>query len=272
MSGACKIYTLHDPDTLVVRYVGFTSKSLEDRLLGHIKSSKISSFQNHRVAWIRSLTRAGKNPVILFVETVTKENWQAREQFWISHFRRSGCDLTNSCDGGEGVVNPSNETRARLSAALKGRVFSAETRAKIGNFHRGKIISAEQRAKISAKLTGRTVPGHVREKMRASKLGVVFSDEHRRKLREANLGKKASKEARENMSAARLGGSHSAETRRKISESIKKPVTDPSTGMIFCSGDSAAVSLGVCRRTVTAWLKSGRLTYANNKLKEVISS
>lgn len=46
--------------------------------------------------------------------------------------------------------HPSNETRAKRSASLKGRRFSEEHRAKLAAAHRGRTLSPEHRAKIAA--------------------------------------------------------------------------------------------------------------------------
>ena len=93
--------------------------------------------------------------------------------------------LRNLTDGGEGMSNPSKETRRKMSEARKGLAVSKETRRKLSEAHTGKTRSEETRRKISEARTGMT-----------------FSDEHRRKLSEAGVRR-----------------SHPDETRRKMSES-----------------------------------------------------
>ena len=66
------------------------------------------------------------------------------------------------------IVSISPETRARISAANKGKntwskgrsgkLHSDETKAKIGAIHKGKIVSEETRAKLSAAMTGKSSP------------------------------------------------------------------------------------------------------------------
>lgn len=63
---------------------------------------------------------------------------------------------------------PSAETRAKISAAGKGRIVSAETRLKIGIAHKGKTITPEARAKMSAAKRGKKLSAEVRSSMSAS--------------------------------------------------------------------------------------------------------
>jgi len=55
------------------------------------------------------------------------------------------------------------ETKAKISAALKGRVLSAEHRAKLSASRRGKPRSEETKAKLSRIMKGKVIPPHVRE-------------------------------------------------------------------------------------------------------------
>ena len=105
------------------------------------------------------------------------EEWEAYEceVELISFYGRAqdGGTLSNVSTGGAGCpgVIPNDETRAKRSRALKGRVITPEWRAKLSaaaqgrvvpevtrraasKAHRGKPKSAEHRAKISAALKG----------------------------------------------------------------------------------------------------------------------
>ncbi len=98
----------------------------------------------------------------------------------------------------------SAETRAKMSAALRGRTLSPETRAKMsaammGNtYNVGRTLSPEHRAK----LRGRTMSPETRAKLLAANLGRTMSPEHRAKLSAANRGRTLSPEHRAKMSAA----------------------------------------------------------------------
>jgi len=85
-------------------------------------------------------------------------------------------------------LNPnkhSDEARAKISDANKGRTMSAEARAKIGAAHKGKTVSAEARAKLSAALKGRIITAEARAKLSAAGKGRTHSAEHRAKIRAA---------------------------------------------------------------------------------------
>lgn len=95
------IYALIDPDTGETRYVGKATIP-ESRLQGHVFTSCTPWVQENveKGAWIRELAGRGKVPITKILETVTEENWQARECYWIAHCKSSGNRLTNRKPGG----------------------------------------------------------------------------------------------------------------------------------------------------------------------------
>ncbi len=81
--------------------------------------------------------------------------------------RQFGGVLVNKTDGGEGAVGSvrSKETRARVSKALRGRIFAPEHCSKISESNRGRIASTEHRAKLSEAGLGRTLTAEERSKV-----------------------------------------------------------------------------------------------------------
>lgn len=65
------IYTLSDPRTNKVRYVGM-SKNPEKRFKSHIKESKSGS-KNHRCNWVRELLDENLYPIINIIEETSFE-------------------------------------------------------------------------------------------------------------------------------------------------------------------------------------------------------
>ena len=112
--------------------------------------------------------------------------------------------------------NPSPETRAKMSAALKGRKHSPEHRAKISAAVRNQ--SPETRAKRSAAL--RNPSPETRAKRSAALKGRPLSPEHRAKLSAAASKRKFSPETRAKLSAAGKGQIQSPETRAKKSAAM----------------------------------------------------
>lgn len=198
------VYALSDPETGEVRYVGKTVLSLEKRLKGHFSDKA----ENHKTHWIRSLLARGLKPTIKSIEEDIAENWAERERYWIAYYRDQGARLVNLADGGQGSPgwSASEEQRAKLSAAMKGRRFSMDHRANLSASLKGRKFSAEECAKISAALKGRT----------PSNKGKTHSPETRARISASLKGKSASPETRAKMGAAQKGRVHSPETRAKI--------------------------------------------------------
>jgi hypothetical protein len=78
-------------------------------------------------------------------------------------------DLLSAALKGRPGHSPTSETRAKISAAHKGRPVTPETRAKMSAAHKGRPVTPESRAKISAAHKGRPVIPETRAKMSAAK-------------------------------------------------------------------------------------------------------
>ena len=176
---------------------------------------------------------------IVFLETnLSNVGALALERRYIRWYGRKDIGtgiLLNRTDGGEGATGISEETRAKLSAANKGRKHSEETRSKLSVANKGKKfseetcsklrlskqhISEETRAKLSAVNKGRK---HSEETIQ-SRIGRKQSDETRAKISAAKKGKKLvarSEETRAKISSANKGKKQSEETKRKISETLR---------------------------------------------------
>ena len=145
----------------------------------------------------------------------------------INAIKKHNCKVPNGynlTDGGEGLRNPSLETRQKISVANKGKPSwqkgkpspmkgiprSEETRQKISIANKGRVFSEEHRQKLSASNKGRSswnkgkpspmkgIPRseETRQKISIAKKGRTFSEEHRQKLSVANKGKTLSEDTR----------------------------------------------------------------------------
>jgi len=126
--------------------------------------------------------------------------------------------LLNRTDGGEGMSNPSPETRERLSElnrlgiiGRKGKPVSLETRKKIGEGNKGKIRTEEFCKNISKRQMGR----------KPSALAI-------QRLRERNLGSTIPQEVIDKRVKTRLENNkqrppavHSEETKKKIGDALR---------------------------------------------------
>lgn len=93
------IYTLKDPETQLVRYVG-KSNNPRLRYNNHIQHSKKHRGSRHVVNWICSLLDKNLKPVLEIIEECNENNWAEREIYWIA-YHKLHVDLTNYSKGGE---------------------------------------------------------------------------------------------------------------------------------------------------------------------------
>jgi hypothetical protein len=142
----------------------------------------------------------GKIPHVKIRDGLTESEGFAIEAVFIKAIGRGrNGPLVNMTDGGDGVSGliVSAETRAKMSKAHKGRVFSEEhkanlrvknsdeTRRRKSVSATGRILSADARAKISMAARKRTHSEETRAKMSAAKLGRIFSEETKARMRAA---------------------------------------------------------------------------------------
>lgn len=144
------------------------------------------------------------------------------EIFYISYWNTNkskggrGFNLTDG-GGGRRGHKVSDATRAKISAANKGRKHTAESKAKM----RGRKRTAEHRAKNSAANKGRKHTAEARARMSATLKGRKHTAEHRAKLSATLKGHKVSAETRAKIGKAFRGKKLSAEHRAKIGEAGK---------------------------------------------------
>lgn len=197
-----RIYGLYDsrfPEDC--RYIGKTIRTLNTRLRDHHTEAK-GKAKHHRATWIRSVLDAGATLIIkdfehyfYFDREELKRVGSGPEKKWIASGREQGYDLVNGTDGGEGVVGYTytDEARAKMSAAKKGKPLSSEHCAKlsaalIGNqYALGMRHTPETKAKMSEQRKGNQ-----------HRLGIPHTEETKAKLR----GRKASDETRAKQSAS----------------------------------------------------------------------
>lgn len=158
------IYGLVDPETDQIRYIGKSSNGLE-RPKSHFEPANTRK-KRHIYNWIRGLAQRGLKPEILVLEEFEDASMLYEVEHWfISYFRFIGCNLTNLSDGGPGCSGPKSETtKAKISAALKGRIVGSP--------------SAEHREKLRASNLGQTRSNETRLKMSKSKGGRPFVDQN----------------------------------------------------------------------------------------------
>ncbi len=170
-----------------IRYVGETDKALEERLKEHLWPSSLAK-PGHKNNWIKALLAKGEKPQIFSLQKADSQaEMDAMEDYYINLFRSQDYSLVNDRGGGEGMKNPSLETRARMSAAKKGKPShrkgakqSEAAKEKIRQANIGKKASAETKNKMSASHLG-NVPTNI-EFLRINRIGTKINEEQRQRM------------------------------------------------------------------------------------------
>jgi hypothetical protein len=141
--------------------------------------------------------------------------------------RRPDGPLVNLTDGGEGLTNPSAETRARLRISHTGKTWSAELRANFIAARTGIPMDPKTKEKIGNANRGRVHSQETREKNRLARFGQSLSAEHRASLSKGHKGRVFSEEVREKIRVSNTGKRHSEQTRAKMREAQKNRTISP---------------------------------------------
>ena len=174
-----KIYVLKHPDTLEVRYVGKTVRSLSKRLGNHIANAKGNKHNKHLSNWIINILNKNKRPIIELLEECDYSVWQEREQYWISQFP----NLINLTKGGDGCLGfiQDESTKEKLRIAMTGRKHTEEFKQNMSLRLKGKPLSEEHKANIGKANSGRKATEATKQKLSESHKGIKQSEESRKK-------------------------------------------------------------------------------------------
>jgi group I intron endonuclease len=134
------IYGLVDPRDGNLRYIGKSSQGL-GRAREHSYPSYLDVDRSYCANWIRELQELGLTYTSVVIQDFEDADILSQaEMYWIAYFRTIGCRLTNLTLGGEGHLgySPNQETRSKISSALKGKVRSASHSKAISKAKKGK--------------------------------------------------------------------------------------------------------------------------------------
>jgi len=143
------IYTLTDPNTNEVRYLG-KSVNPTKRFANHLTCKVKTHCRN----WIISLMKNNQLPILNIIDE-TDSDWIWLEIYWIEQFRQWGFNLTNLTKGGEGQNGrkASEYTKKKMSDSRKGKMYlTDESKLKISIANKGKIRTDKNKDKISNSL------------------------------------------------------------------------------------------------------------------------
>lgn len=232
-----KIYTLNHPITNEVRYIGYTSESLKERLRNHIRHVDKYSVSTYKNNWIRKLLKDGLIPIIKLLDSSDSLHEALQKEIkLIAEHKQSGARLTNSTNGGEGGAGYkfTKEKIAELSLAKKGKKLCTKKYRIIAEAEleqikilkkRESLQKAQKKYKLKKKeekiLWRISNPKKSKKNECNSFFGKKHSAESLKKMREAKLGKKHPKEFSLKMSKIVKGRACSEDTKKKIGNANK---------------------------------------------------
>ena len=169
------------------KYIGITSQKPTNRWRNGAGYDKQPRF----FAAIQKYGWDGFRHEILYT-SLTQEEAERLEVELIAKYETLNEEKGYNLSPGGVIFMPTEETRAKQSAARMGWAPTEETKGKMSAAKKGKPLSAEHRASLSAAQMGRpspnkgkTLPPEWRANMSKSRKGVPKSEEHRRKMSEA---------------------------------------------------------------------------------------
>lgn len=194
-------------DTVVPRYVGYTTVGLDRRLKRHMKDVENVDLHTRKINWIRKHGVENiRTSLIQRCESV--EEMKAVEIHWIAEYRRQGFDLKNGTNGGDGTV---------------GMIFTEDQRKKWSEVQMKRFQSEEARAAQSTAMKKR-FEDPAQRKAVSDAQHILWTDEAREKHSQTLKNSCSSDEARDRLRKAALlardglMSKTTAEQRRKNSQ------------------------------------------------------
>tara|TARA_R110001632_G_C11331622_1_gene416598 strand:- start:1301 stop:1879 length:579 start_codon:yes stop_codon:yes gene_type:complete len=119
------IYTLKDPFTNVIRYVGKTTeKNFHKRFISHNNPHSRKDGNPHKINWINSIKKKGGKVIMEVLDTI-EGDWEWLERYWIAQFKEWGFPLVNYSKGGD---NPPIRTFQKEESKLKMKLSRKDRR------------------------------------------------------------------------------------------------------------------------------------------------
>lgn len=189
------IYTLSDPSTMEIRYVGQTNEP-KRRFNDHISSSineSSESYDTYKARWIRKVITNNLLPIMNIVDSCRSfEESNKLERIYVENLTKDGCRLTNSHV--TDVTEFSVETRKKISSAKKGKTLEEivglekslelkeyySERMKLNNPNKSNDTLVKEKISNTLKEYFSTPENHWA-------YGKKMTDDHNEKLRQAKL-------------------------------------------------------------------------------------
>lgn len=191
-----------------IRYVGITKNEDPLARFSLHKTRLKSGSALPLYAWMR------KYDDVMPIAVASGLSWQeacSMEIEMIARLKSEGHRLLNCTAGGEGFIDLSEESRAKLASTWLGRKHSDEAKKKMSIAKKGKTTWNK----------GVPMSEAAKKKLSESKKGKTLTAEHKKKISESGRGRKHSTKAKEKIGRAHRGKIVGDETRSKLSKSLK---------------------------------------------------
>lgn len=166
-------------------YVG-SSQNLRKRFCAHRYRLRRGTHDNTRMqnAWNKYGEAAFT--FALLRESPTEDLLTAEQDYLDGCLSLPGCmNIARAATAPMAGRAHTPETRAKMSAAHKGKVPTIETRVRLSSWQRGRVHTPEARAKMSASQKGRRATSESIESNRRGQTGRVHTPETRAKMSES---------------------------------------------------------------------------------------
>lgn len=208
------IYTLSDPKTLEVRYIGQTN-NINRRFNDHLSSSVNEnnySYNTHKSNWIRKILMGGDKPIINIIdECETLEESNYLEKYYIEKYTNDGYRLTNSHVSD--VTEFSIETRRKMSEAKLGKSLE-------------EIHGVEKAKELKEKFIKRVKEYNLRYKSKETKYKIseTLKEYFSNPENHWAYGKKMSDDHNEKLRLAKINNPKNVGNRKPRTEEVKEKI------------------------------------------------
>lgn len=164
-----KIYNFYvlsaSSDQENIRYVGVTTRTVEQRFYGHKYCAMHEDKRGLPVhKWMYSHYSKGETIIVKQIDSCSEFEWQDREKYWISHYRDLGFQLLNISEGGNGVVTKEMRNMSSIERSIKGHEKPIVALYKDGTFYKefesavkaAKELGIKSKSAIANVLSGRS--------------------------------------------------------------------------------------------------------------------
>lgn len=234
------------------KYIGITKQEVEKRWL------KGNGYKENKYMF-RAIKKYGWENIkhIVLFENLTKEEAEQKEieliKFFKSNERQYGYNIQN---GGNCIGTFSEETKKKISKALKGNINGINSR-------RGKHHTESAKEKLRQAILGRHLSEETKKKISNSNKGKTkgpLKKETKEKLRKHNLGKKLSEETKQKISQNSARYWLGKTKPKEFFEKESKKVICIETGIIYYSTNEVERQTKIKQSSISAVCNGKRKT------------